>query len=436
MNTSPQTHSARSSGQSQKGGKEALAGNPMRTAATRAKSRRCTTALTKCVVPITTPSIAPRVTSEWRANSASAVTIPVVTSEVVGDLTACTTRASSSSTASVLVPPTSIPIRRITPTLTLPRLRGKEWEGPTVEDRAKFEVVAEGAWPDVFEAFRRQDNRGRGEYNNGYPPAITDCLGAERFARHGVEHADQIGRHRDRRLVAPRHHPFILECDLQSASTVIIETLDHRPAAQVPLGCAAGDVDDLAAEEEFPLALIQDCRDRVIVSPLCFTHATADANRLSYRKMDAPILDLAAGARRLAGRGDRAELDADLTANPLHPLPARDLGHDRLDAARVIEHTWIGSEIADRNAGHLRFGIGAAHSIRVDDREPKMGSRHQRLDAVATADLERHQGAKFRAQQPLLNLDSAGDVAAVGQPLLADQRRSHIRNDCNPILIG
>ena len=37
--------------------------------------------------------------------------IPVVTSAVVGVFTACTTRSPSSSTASVLVPPTSIPMR-------------------------------------------------------------------------------------------------------------------------------------------------------------------------------------------------------------------------------------------------------------------------------------------------------------------------------------
>ena len=50
MKTSPRTRSARSAGQSQKGGNEALAGNPIRTAATRDRSRRCTTALTKWVV--------------------------------------------------------------------------------------------------------------------------------------------------------------------------------------------------------------------------------------------------------------------------------------------------------------------------------------------------------------------------------------------------
>ncbi len=63
MKTEPRTKPAKSSGQSQNGGSDALAGRPMRIAATGDKCRRCTTALTKCVVPITTPSIAPCATS-------------------------------------------------------------------------------------------------------------------------------------------------------------------------------------------------------------------------------------------------------------------------------------------------------------------------------------------------------------------------------------
>ena len=54
--TSPSTTAARSAGQSQNGGRLALAGRPMRIAPTRLKERRCTTALMKCVVPIMTAS--------------------------------------------------------------------------------------------------------------------------------------------------------------------------------------------------------------------------------------------------------------------------------------------------------------------------------------------------------------------------------------------
>src|SRR5579871_5172348 len=103
MNSSAQTWPARSGGQSQNGGSEAAAGRPMRIAATRPKPRRCTTALTKWVVPITTASRSPRATSGCSPSLASAAMIPPVTSAVVGVLTACT--------ASLLVPPTSTPIR-------------------------------------------------------------------------------------------------------------------------------------------------------------------------------------------------------------------------------------------------------------------------------------------------------------------------------------
>src|SRR5271157_5738724 len=218
MNTSPRTEWASSSGQSQNGGSEALAGSPMRTAATRARSRRWTTALTKCVVPITTPSMAARATSGWPASSPSAVTMPAVTSGVVGVLTACTTRPSSSSTASVLVPPTSMPIRRIAPTLALPRLRGREWEG--VEYGAEVEIVAEGARPDMLEPLGCQKDRRGGECHHRHAPAVADRLGAEGLARDSVENADQIGRHGERRLFAPCHHPLVLKRDFEARAAI------------------------------------------------------------------------------------------------------------------------------------------------------------------------------------------------------------------------
>ncbi len=54
MQTAPVASAARSAGQSQNGGSDVVAGAPMRSAATFVRSRRCTTALVKCVVPIST----------------------------------------------------------------------------------------------------------------------------------------------------------------------------------------------------------------------------------------------------------------------------------------------------------------------------------------------------------------------------------------------
>jgi hypothetical protein len=64
-----------------------------------------------------------------------------------------------------------------------------------------------------------------------------------------------------------------------------------------------------------------------------------------------------------------------------------------------------------------------------------MGRRHQRLDAVAAADFQGHRSAKFHAGMFLLHPHGAGDVAAVGEPLLADQRRAHIRDDRHPVVV-
>ena len=113
ITTSPRTRAARSSGQSTNGGREAPEGRPMRTAATRPRSRRCTTALVKWVVPIMA-AWASRAAGACSTSAARARVMPVVTSGVVGVFTAAETASSSRSTASVLVPPTSIPIRRLT----------------------------------------------------------------------------------------------------------------------------------------------------------------------------------------------------------------------------------------------------------------------------------------------------------------------------------
>ncbi len=101
---------ATSGGQSQNGGNVALIGSPIRSAPTGVNCRRCTTALIKCVVPIITASTSPWPSGAVRS-CVRACKIPAVTSSLVGALTARTTRPSSIKTASVLVPPTSMPMR-------------------------------------------------------------------------------------------------------------------------------------------------------------------------------------------------------------------------------------------------------------------------------------------------------------------------------------
>src|SRR3954469_4789645 len=174
MKISPRTPSARSCGQSQNGGSEALAGMPIRIAATFIKFRRWTTALMKCVVPITTASIGPR--AEGSARSAfSASRMPDVTSCVVGRLTAKTTLSPSSSTASVLVPPTSIPMRRINLHSSASAL---------FENGTEIQVVTKGAGTYEFEAARAGQDGGSRQRHHGDTLAVADRLGAHPTDRH------------------------------------------------------------------------------------------------------------------------------------------------------------------------------------------------------------------------------------------------------------
>jgi hypothetical protein len=72
--------------------------------------RLCTTALVNCVVPIITAPICPVCTPACCSRRCSAAVTPVVMSAELFIFTQSTTRVPSMTTASVLVPPTSIPI--------------------------------------------------------------------------------------------------------------------------------------------------------------------------------------------------------------------------------------------------------------------------------------------------------------------------------------
>src|SRR5882724_801214 len=332
MNTSPLTSTARSFGQSQNGGSEALAGMPMRIAATFCNERRCTTALMKWVVPITTASTGTAAAGLARS-AFSASRMPEVTSAVVGRLTEWTTFSSAIRTASVLVPPTSIPMRFIRSDSCL----GGREEGTEIE------VVAEGAGADEFEAAGARKDVRRRQRDDCNALAVTHGLGADAVTVDAVEHADQVGRHRDWCLAAPGDDPFVLEGEFQPVAAVGIAAFDQCRAAQESFGGAARDIDDLAGEQLLAAFARKQRGDRVFMATVGCLDGVADANGLGRREMDAPVLDLAPGARRLAGGGDRAHLDADLSARALHPFPARHLGDDGFDAARIVERAGIGT---------------------------------------------------------------------------------------------
>jgi hypothetical protein len=81
--------------------------------ATGSTCRRSTMALVKWVVPIMTEAIALVSVPDCLRTLLIAVVMPLVTSSVVGVFSFARTRRSSISTASVFVPPTSTPIRKL-----------------------------------------------------------------------------------------------------------------------------------------------------------------------------------------------------------------------------------------------------------------------------------------------------------------------------------
>src|SRR3990172_6198964 len=255
MKTSQRTIAPRSSGQSTNGSSEALAGSPIRIAATGVRSRRCTTALVKCVVPIMTavtgaarpallvgglPSTLPRASATGAARPAlsevmsirRARATPVVTSGVVGVFTARTTRRFSSRTASVLVPPTSTPMRVAGAGAARPPpdVGGLRLGTRGSEDRVEVEIVAERARAHVLEPLRRQEHGRCGQRDHADALAVAERLGTDRLPRDGIHHADQVGRRHARHPVEPADRELVLEREIERAATELVEPVDGRRA--------------------------------------------------------------------------------------------------------------------------------------------------------------------------------------------------------------
>src|SRR5437867_6050868 len=294
----------------------------MRTAATRVSPRRCTTALVKCVVPIiTAPTFA--AAGAVASRSASARVTPPVTSAVVGVFTAAATRSPSRKTASVLVPPTSIPIRRrrafagLRPS-TVGRTSAVFISG---KYRVEVEVVAEGARADVLQSLGRQQKGRRGQGDDGHALAVAERLGADGVAGDGVEHADQVRRRHAHDAVEPADGELVLKREAEGVAAVRVQAVQRGGAPQEPLGRAPGDVLHLAGEEPQPALGIDHRLDGIAVLAPRRLHRPTQADRLGGRIEDAALLYFLAGARRLARARDGADGDAGGPRQPLHPLP-------------------------------------------------------------------------------------------------------------------
>ena len=104
-----------SSGQSAMQLMAVVAGAPTRSAATLFRRLRSTMAFVQCVVPsMANPMLRAASAPIWVITSCMAATMPLMTSSVVGLFVAATSlRSPSMTTASVFVPPTSIPRRQM-----------------------------------------------------------------------------------------------------------------------------------------------------------------------------------------------------------------------------------------------------------------------------------------------------------------------------------
>ena len=102
-------------------------------------------------------------------------------------------------------------------------------------------------------------------------------------------------------------------------------------------------------------------------------------------------------------------------------------------SARVRGYIW---QIVDGEAGHLGFGKRAPHAVGVHHRPVEHGRRHEGLDGVAAADLERHHGAERPAEVLLHHGDGEGHRLRVGEALLADEGSAHVGDDGHPVVVG
>jgi hypothetical protein len=213
-----------------------------------------TTALVKCVVPMMTTSMAPASMPDAASTSLSALTTPLRSHRPWWPTSRRRRRCyRPSRAASVLVPPTSIPIlligrsprRGIRTARSSPKATGAVWASPLgVRKRA-----------------------GAGRAHHRHPLAVAQPLGADRLARDAVEDADEVGRRHLDRIVAPGpDQELILEVEPVAPAAVVVEPVEVGGAAQVPLGRPPRHVGDLAAEEPAPALAGQHRLHRVLVA--------------------------------------------------------------------------------------------------------------------------------------------------------------------------
>src|SRR6185312_14040965 len=210
----------RSGGQPNIGRMLRVAGPPIRITAIRRSLRRSSTALVACVVPSITWLIRRGSAAGARSTVSIAAVIPPVMSGVPGTLALAITRSAPSMiTASVLVPPTSIP-RRQSGAGT-----GEPLHGHVVE------VVAERPRAGGRDAAVGPPDRVAGEGDHHHPLAVPDPFGGDRVRGLAVQHRDQVGHRGENPPPLQGDQVLVLQFQPDEAARVLAQALDyHRPA--------------------------------------------------------------------------------------------------------------------------------------------------------------------------------------------------------------
>ena len=65
-----------------------------------------------------------------------------------------------------------------------------------------------------------------------------------------------------------------------------------------------------------------------------------------------------------------------------------------------------------------------------------MGGDHERPHAVAAADLHPHHGVEPSIRMTLHEACGTSDGLMIGQPLDADERRAHVGDDADPVVVA
>ena len=213
-----------------------VAGPPILITAARRSGRRSSTALVACVVPSITWLIRAGSAPGTASTASRAAVMPPVMSGVPGTLALASTRsAASRMTASVLVPPTSMPRRQFR------RVRHRR-APPRAGNRSRSRTPA--ARP--RRPARGPPERMAGERDHRDPLAVPEHLGGDRVGGLAVQHRNQVGHRGEHAAAFQRDQVLVLQ--LQPDQPACVRARGPRPrrcrgrthrwcAARRPLPC-------------------------------------------------------------------------------------------------------------------------------------------------------------------------------------------------------